>query len=110
MSHHSDILEENIYVLRSDPPTKEDADDKGNVLYFKPGFGWYQGYFIKAHMDGTTHWTYLPKHPPALPDATAECDTQFNEWLRLFPTKFEDSVIALFRLGWNAGWKRGRGS
>jgi hypothetical protein len=110
MSHPSDTLDENIYLLRTDPPTKDDADEKGNVLYFCPRFGWYSGYFIKPHMDGTTHWTYLPHRPPALPDPAVESDTHFNDWLKSFPTKFEDSVIALFRLGWNAGWKRARGN
>jgi len=32
-------LSENVYVLKEQPPIKDDADAKGNVLYFKPGFG-----------------------------------------------------------------------
>jgi|GEM_PF-2401526 len=101
-------LEENIYVLYDWRPGKEDADDKGNVLYFKPGFGWYSGYWQRPHMEGTTHWTYLPKQPPVAEDPSLKRDEQFKQWLSTFPAeaRIEDLPVSLLRLGWNAGWDR----
>ena len=106
MADKRDLLAENIFLYSKDKPTKDDADQNGYVLYFCPEFGWYSGTFMKAHMPGTTHWTYLPLRPPALPDPAIARDQQFDDWLKTFPTKFEDCVIALFRHGWNAGWAR----
>lgn len=108
MSQLSKLLTENIYALLDQRPTRDDGDDNGNVLYYKPAHGWYTGYWSHAYMDGTTHWTYLPVRPPIEEDPALIRDARFEEWLRTFPTKFEDSVIALFRLGWNAGWNRAR--
>ncbi len=106
MPRISDSPQENVYLLIDQRPTKDDADDKGNVLYYKPGFGWYSGYWHMPYMTDTTHWTYLPERPPILEDPGLLRDNEFDKWLRTFPSKFEDSVIALFRLSWNAAWNR----
>lgn len=108
MSQHSELLAENVYQLDKDKPTKDDADQNGQVMYYAPSYGWYAGYYYKPHMTGTTHWTYLPERPPTLADPTIERDKKFSQWITTFPTKFEDSVVALMRLGWNAAWERAR--
>lgn len=108
MSQHIEPLDVNVFIISDCKPDKDDADANGQVLYYSPDIGWYQGYFYKPHMTGTTHWTYLPKRPPSLEDPTIQRDKKFNEWLVTFPTKFEDAVVALFRLSWNAAWERAR--
>ena len=99
-------LNENVYDLKAVPPAKEDSDDKGFVLYYKPGHGWFSGYWQKPYLDGVTHWTYLPECPPALPDPDIARDVAFDKWVKSFPDKFGEAAVALIRLGWNAGWKR----
>jgi len=99
-------LSENVYVLKEQPPIKDDADAKGNVLYFKPGFGWYSGYWHSAHMDGTTHWTFLPERPPELEDTKVKREKAYQAWMKLFPAEFDPAADALIRLGFNAGWER----
>lgn len=101
-------LQENVYLLSDWKPGKEDSDEKGNVLFFKPGFGWYSGFWQRPHMEGTTHWTYLPLKPPAAEDAEQVRERQFNEWINSFPanSKFDELALSLLRLGWNAGWNR----
>jgi hypothetical protein len=103
-------LPENVFIYEDWKPSKEDSDDVGNVLWYKPGFGWYQGWYNSPAMDGTTHWTHVPPKPPALVDPKVARNDAFDRWLRTFPSdaKLDDVVVALLRLGWNAGWVRGR--
>jgi hypothetical protein len=101
-------LEENVYVLSDWKPGKEDGDVSGSVLYFKPGFGWYSGHWNHPHMDGTTHWTYLPKDPAPAETLEARRNAAFKTWLNSFPSeaRIEELPVSLLRLGWNAGWDR----
>lgn len=101
-------LQENVYLLSDWKPSKEDSDDNGNVLYFSPRIGWYQGYWTKPYMDGSTHWTYLPLKPPAAEDPKAKRDREFEKWFATFPIKEGDSnlIKSLVRVGWDAAWDR----
>jgi len=99
-------LEENVYLLKDTQPKAEDADSNGNVLYFCASYGWYSGYWQKPHMQGTTHWTYLPYCPPALEDSKVVSDRKYQEWMRTFPAEFDPAANSLIRLGWNAAWER----
>ena len=100
--------QENVYVLSDWRPSQEDSDQNGNVLYFKPGYGWYSGYWQFACIGGTTHWTHLPLKPPAAEDPNAKRDKEFERWLLAFPLKGEDDklVKSLVRVGWDAAWDR----
>jgi len=97
---------ENVYSLKATPPTKEDSDSKGYVLYYKPSHGWFAGYWQAPYLEGVTHWTYLPETPPALPDPGIARDAAFEQWAASFPEEFSETVTSLMRLGWNAAWKR----
>lgn len=96
-------LPENIYFIE-DQPTKDQANNKGQVLFYAKHYGWYPGYFNLPHMKDTTHWTFLPDAPT---DETSHVrrDYKCKEWL----ASFEDlSALAesLMRMGFNAGWER----
>lgn len=101
-------LDENVFILIHTKPTKEDSDERGNVLYYKPGFGWYSGYWQRPHMDGSTHWTYLPSMPPEPVDPDEERSGAFDRWLSgcNFPDRDNPAIQSLLRIGWNAAWKR----
>jgi hypothetical protein len=105
-------LPENVFILVDQPPTADDASPTGNVLYFKPEYGWFVGYWTQPHMDGCTHWTYLPGFPGPASTMEARRKAMFDLWLDTFPAeaKKQELPVSLMRLGWNAGWDRAKNS
>jgi hypothetical protein len=53
-------LPENIYSV-DDMPTKLQANNKGQVLWYANGHGWYISKWNLGYMSQTTHWTYMPE-------------------------------------------------
>lgn len=98
-------LPENVYSLIDNPPTKDQANEDGKVLYYSPGFGWYQGYWANCHLSGTTHWTFCPDTPPGQADLNAFVVSRFEHWLSTFPTEFDASAKTLILLGWKGAAK-----
>jgi hypothetical protein len=90
----------------STPPTKADANDKGDVLWFCPQHGWYKGWFHNAHFSKSTHWARIPDAPevPSPADVVAECDAAFKRWLDQFPTQLDPTAMALLRCGFDGGY------
>jgi len=94
---------ENVYLLTDQRPCKDDADQRGHVLYYSQSVGWHQGFWGKSHMPDATHWTYLPERPPAVVPREHLLETAFNRWQdNAFP-KVEPAVKLLLRLGFMAG-------
>lgn len=97
---------ENIFILAHVKPTKDDADANGNVLYFSPTLGWYQGSWVRTYMVDVTHWTYLPELPPSLEDPLTRMNRTFNEWVDDKYPNVEVPAKALLRIGYEAGYKK----
>jgi hypothetical protein len=100
-------LPENIYSVDR-MPTKAQANNKGKVLWYAKGHGWYLGWFDQPCMGGTTNWTYAPDDLNLDPDTVDTVRKAFESWIKTFPEdSFDVASEALVRLGYVAGWKRG---
>jgi hypothetical protein len=64
-------LPENIYSV-DDMPTKLQANNKGQVLWYAKGHGWYISQWNLGYMSQTTHWTYMPEDLDILLDIEAK--------------------------------------
>lgn len=103
-----DDLPENVYPI-SFLPTKAQANNKGNVLWYAKGLGWYIGWFQHPYMKETSHWTYAPDDLNIEPDPADVIDKAFDTWVSQYPESCFDSVSsALLKLGYMGGWKRGQ--
>jgi hypothetical protein len=99
---------ENVYSVEF-PPTKAQANNKGEVLWYAKGFGWYKGWFHMAHMKNTSHWTYLPDDLGIEPDSAEVQDEAFDAWVKQYPEGcFDSSTVAILKLGYVGGWRRGQ--
>lgn len=96
-------LPENIFLIE-DLPTKEQANDRGLVLFYAKSIGWYSGFFTSPHMQDTTHWTFLPD-APATEESNVRRDFKCNEWLTSFPD-LSELAESLLRMGFRAGWQQ----
>lgn len=96
---------ENVYLLTDVEPCKQDANEKGQVLYYSLSVGWHVAYYARSHMPDVTHWTYLPECPPAQESPAERLDRSFDKWVsRTFP-KAEPAARTLLRLGYEAGYQ-----
>jgi hypothetical protein len=103
----NDLLPENVHSVDY-MPTKSQANNKGNVLWYAKGYGWYLGYFQLPYMDGTSHWTYAPDDLNLEPDTVDTVSNAFEAWIKTFPEgAFDTASTALLKLGYVGGWKRG---
>lgn len=97
-------LGENIYDIGKVSPTKDDADAKGNVLYYSPSLGWMQGLWMRTWRDDVTHWTYCPETPPVQEDKVVKMERTFNQWVNDKFPNIETAAKMLLRLGYEAGF------
>jgi hypothetical protein len=89
-------------------PTKAQANNKGKVLWYAKGHGWYLGSFTYKCMKDTSHWTYAPDDLGLEPDTTDTVRKAFDAWITTFPEdSFDVASTALLKLGFVGGWKRG---
>ena len=90
----------------STPPTKLDANNKGDVLWFTPEHGWYKGWFQLKHWKGTSHWARIPDQPDVPPpaDVVADRDAAFERWMDQFPTQLDPAATALMKCGFVGGY------
>ena len=95
------LLPEGVYPIE-DPPTKHQANNKGEVLYYAKHFGWYPGYFNNPYMPGTTHWMCLPDTPTCEPSHVGR-EYKCKQWLAEFPD-LSELAESLLRMGFRAGW------
>lgn len=98
-------LPDGVYPV-STPPTKLDANNKGDVLWFCPQHGWYKGWFQNAHFNKSTHWARIPDAPdvPTVEDVAAERDAAFERWMDQFPTQVDPAAAALMKCGFVGGY------
>lgn len=99
-------LPENVYPFPSMPPVHDDANEKGNVLWFHPVHGWTQGWWRNPIFSGTTHWTYCPPAPPEQESREAKSDRLFATWADSFDHKFNESALSLMKMGWDGAIKK----
>ena len=100
-------LPENIYSVDC-MPTKAQANNKGKVLWYAKGHGWYSGWFERPYMGGTTHWTYAPDDLCIEPTTIETIRKSFEAWMQTFPPdSIDPAASGLLKLGYVAGWKRG---
>jgi len=97
-------LQENVFSIAY-PPTKEQANSKGYVLYWNKAYGWHKGVFSLPRQPDVTHWTYLPDDLPAEEDPLALRDARFAEWLGSFPIGFDPPIEALLKMGFVGGYQ-----
>ena len=104
----NDLVPEDIYSAEF-PPTKAQANNKGRVLWYAKGHGWYIGYFHSPFIENTTHWTYAPDDLGLELDPASFIRKAFDAWIETFPEdSFDVASSALLKLGYVAGWKRGK--
>ena len=103
----NDLLPENIYSADC-MPTKAQANNKGKVLWYAKGHGWYVGSFMYKCMKDTSYWTYAPDDLCIEPDTVDTVREAFDAWIKTFPEdSFDSASTALLKLGYVGGWKRG---
>lgn len=103
-----DDLPENIYTIDC-PPSWGQGNNKGNVLWYAKGFGWYIGWFKHPYMEDTSHWTYMPDDLAIQPDTVDTKDQAFETWIKQYPENcFDPSTVALLKFGYLGGWRRGQ--
>ena len=104
----SDNLPENVFPVGY-LPTKEQANNKGKVLWYAKGYGWYLGWFGSPHMDDTSHWTYAPDDLNIPVDSPEATNKAFETWLKEFPKDcFGAETRAIMKMGFLGGWRRGQ--
>lgn len=91
-----------VYELQQNPPTREDGDEQGKVLWFHHQFGWQPGDYRFPIYTDCTHWSHLPCAPMAI-DPQVAIKNGFKAWLSTFPTEFPAAAQALMELGFKAG-------
>jgi len=106
MSIPNATLPEDVFPFPSMPPSKDDADELGYVLWFHPVHGWCQGMWKWPTFTGCTHWTYIPPRPPGKESAEDKCERLFTEWAASFDHSFDKAATALMRMGWNGAFKK----
>jgi len=95
-------LPEDLYPIEH-PPTKGVANDRGEVMFYAEGFGWYVGHFASPHMPNTTHWTLLPDRPPAALTSEARCEASFKSWClgREITPVGKEFLMPAYKAGWS---------
>ena len=100
-------LPENIYSVDC-MPTKAQANNKGKVLWYAKGHGWYLGSFMFKCINDTSHWTYAPDDLCIEPTTIESIRKAFEAWMQTFPPdSIDPAASGLLKLGYVAGWKRG---
>lgn len=99
-------LPENVFAFPTMPPGHDDADPKGNVLWFHPAHGWQQGWWKMPIFAGCTHWTYCPTSPSEQESREARSDRLFAAWIASFNHNFDDAARSLMKLGWDGAIKK----
>jgi len=97
-------LPENVFPICY-PPTKEQANAKGDVLWYCKAFGWYKGWFQRPHQSNTTHWTYLPDEPELEENPLDVRERSYQRWLSTFPAEFDPAALSLLKLGFVGGYE-----
>ena len=89
-------------------PTKEQANDKGNILWYANGFGWYISAWNYGYMPDTSHWTYMPEDlniPSEEEVLKAHAFEQWRDASLAHGLKLDYYKGA--EIGFYAGWERG---
>ncbi len=67
---HNRILEENIFILKDNPPDESATDPYGNIMVHAPYIGWRCIHIkdLKDHIDIylCDYWTWTPPLPPPI--------------------------------------------
>ena len=67
---HSRILEENIFILKDNPPDESATDPYDNIMVHAPYIGWKCIHItdLQQHIDIylCDYWTFCPPIPPPL--------------------------------------------
>lgn len=88
------------------PPVHDDADLKGNVLWFHPVQGWHQGWWRQPIFTGSTHWTYCPTSPPEQESQEAKSNRLFAAWTASLNHNLDDAARSLMKMGWDGAIKK----
>ena len=95
-------LPENVYPATS-PPTSDQANNKGIVLWYAKGHGWYPAHWTCPFMPDTVYWTFMPADLNiAGPDPAL---VAFEAWAKacgLAPAR-RDVAWVSFKEGWARG-------
>ncbi len=96
-------LPENVYPATS-PPTSDQANNKGIVLWYAKGHGWYPAHWTCPFMPDTVYWTFMPADLNiAGPDPAL---VAFEAWAKacgLAPARRDVAWVSF-----KEGWKRGK--
>ena len=65
--------------------------------------------FSPPYMGDTSHWTYAPDDLCIEPDTIDTIRKAFDVWVKTFPPdSLDPAALWLLKLGYVAGWKRGK--
>jgi len=98
-------LPENVYSIIDNPPTREQADNKGRVLYYSASAGWSSGYYAGSYMKDVTHWTFCPEAPPVVESPSERVEHKFNVWMKEAHPDADPALRSLLRMGFFAAFK-----
>jgi len=106
----SNNLPENVFPI-SYPPTQESGNQKGEILWYANGHGWYMSQWNLGYMPWTSHWTYMPEDLNIPSDAEVLNQTAFERWIKdNIPGDITEKERELAWQAWNSfnfGRKRG---
>jgi hypothetical protein len=88
-------------------PTKEQANKKGEILWYANGHGWYISKWNYGYMPQTTHWTYMPEDLNIPSEAELLKQAAFETWASSRQGMLSDKENVLLRIAFHAGWERG---
>lgn len=104
----SNNLPENVFPV-SYKPVREQGNNKGEVLWYAKGFGWYMSQWNLPYMPQTTHWTYMPEDLNIPSEAEQLRTAAFETWQAcVLEHALNHGEADLAKLAFNAGWERAR--
>ena len=103
----SNNLPENVFPI-SYAPTEEQANDKGNILWYANGHGWYISGWNYGYMPDTSHWTYMPEDLNIPSEAEKLKAAMFEHFtMCLLKHALDPDEFDLAKQAFYAGWERG---
>ena len=103
----SNNLPENVFPI-SYAPTQAAGNDKGNILWYANGFGWYISGWNYGYMPDTSHWTYMPEDLNIPSEAEQVRHAAFEQWrATALAHGLDQDYYEGAEIGFYAGWERG---
>ena len=90
-------------------PTEKSGNEKGEILWYANGHGWYVSRWNLGYMPQTTHWTYMPEDLDIPSEEELLKQEAFSTWIGgNVPLVMNEQEREIAWLAFNAGRELGR--